>query len=380
MKKIILISLLTLFLFPLINSNSVQATSTLATNSSSAILIESTTGKILYEKNSDEELAPASMTKMMTLYLIYEALSNNSFGVYDTVTVSEYASSMGGSQVYLAEGEQITIDELLRAIAIGSANDAAVQMSEIVAGTESTFVTMMNERVKEWGLVNTNFMNSTGLDEDNHYSSAHDMAIIGKMLINDYPEVLELTSIYESTIRNDSTSPFSLFNTNKLVKKYDNIDGLKTGYTDSAKYCLTSTMYNDSMRVIAVVMGAETSELRNSDTVGLLNYGLNNYKITTVLEKYKVYSTIQSLRFESSEYNVISKDKVSYVSKKNASKFEIKEELELNLDDLDNVTGTVKIYINGKLYDEVELGLNYPINKVGYFEFLSRMLKSVFSN
>lgn len=255
--------------------------------SSSAILVEASTGKVLYEVNPDEKRAPASMTKIMSMILIMDAINEGKFTLDDDVLISENASSMGGSQVYLNTGENYKVKELLKSIAIASANDAVVAMSEKVSGTTEEFVRRMNEKCTEIGCTNTNFVNPHGLDSEGHVSSARDMALMARYLINNYPDILNYTSIYEDYLKRPDGSQTWLVNTNKLVRFYDDVDGLKTGFTETAGYNLTSTAKKNNMRLIGVVMGVDTSDNRTSDTIKLLNYGFNNYKLSVIYEKDK---------------------------------------------------------------------------------------------
>jgi len=287
MKKI-LFSIISFFLF----ITFANALEDLAPNSKSAILIEQSTGKVLFEKNQNEKLAPASMTKVMSMLLIMEAIDSGKINMTDKVTISENASSMGGSQVFLEAGEEYTVEELLKGIAIASGNDAVVAMSEKVAGSTETFVKMMNNKAKELGLSNTNFVNPHGLDEENHYTTAHDMAIIAKELLR-YHKILEFTSIYEYYMPKPDGSTTWLVNTNRLVRFYDGVDGLKTGFTKAAGYCLTATAKKNDLRLISVVMGVETTDKRSSDTVKLLDYGFNTYKLKVIINKNEKLGTVR---------------------------------------------------------------------------------------
>src|SRR5690606_30408439 len=224
-------------------------------------LIERDTGTVLYEKNMHEKYSPASMTKIMTMLLVMEAIDEGKFSFKDKVATSEYAASMGGSQIFLEPGEEMKVEELLLAVAIGSANDASVALAEKVAGSEENFVNIMNKKVQELGLKNTKFQNTTGLPAKDHYSTAYDMAIMAKELLK-YEEITDFTKMYESYLREDTDKKFWLVNTNKLVKFYPGVDGLKTGFTREAMYCLTATAKKDGMRVIAVIFGAPTSKSR----------------------------------------------------------------------------------------------------------------------
>ncbi len=259
----------------------------------SAILIETSTGKVLFEKEADEKRAPASMTKIMSMILIMDAIKNGNLTLDDKVIISENASGMGGSQVYLNTGETYKVEDLLKSIAIASANDAVVAMSEKIGGTEEKFVEMMNNKCQELGCVNTNFVNPHGLDADNHYSCARDMALMASYLVTNYPEILKYTSIYEDYLQRPDGSNTWLVNTNKLVRFYKDVDGLKTGFTQTAGYCLTSTAQKNNMRLIGVVMGVDSPDNRTSDTVKMLNYGFNTYKLSVIYEKDKVIDNIK---------------------------------------------------------------------------------------
>lgn len=279
MKKILFI-IFSFFLFTIV----AYAAEDLAPNAKSTILIEQSTGKVLFEKNANEKLAPASMTKVMSMLLIMEAIDSGKINMTDKVTITENAASMGGSQVFLEAGEEYTVEELLKGIAIASGNDAVVAMSEKVAGSTEAFVKMMNNKAKELGLINTNFINPHGLDEENHYTTAYDMAVMAKELLK-HSKILEYTSIYEYYMPKPDGSTTWLVNTNRLVRFYDGVDGLKTGFTTVAGYCLTATAKKSDLRLISVVMGVETADKRSSDTVNLLDYGFNTYKLKVILTK-----------------------------------------------------------------------------------------------
>ncbi len=287
MKKIIfLISVL--FLIPL----RVWAVD-ITEYSESAILVEASTGKVLYEKDADKKLAPASMTKIMSMILIMDAIDNGSLKLTDKVTISENASDMGGSQVYLNTNDVYKVEDLLKSIAVASANDAVVAMSEKIAGTTEKFVEMMNNKCNELGCTNTHFVNPHGLDAEGHYSSARDMALMGVYLVNNHPDILKYTSIYEDYLKRPDGSSTWLVNTNKLVRFYEDVDGLKTGFTENAGYCLTSTAKKNNMRLVGVVMGVDNTENRTSDTVKMLNYGFNSYKLSTIYKKDKVIDEVR---------------------------------------------------------------------------------------
>ena len=297
MKKIFLIILL---LFPI---SVLGVEKDLIPNAPSGILMEYSTGKILYEKNAYEKMAPASMTKNMTMLLIIEALEDGKINLNDMIYVSSNASSMGGSQVYLEPNTKIKAEELLKSIAVASANDSAVAMAEAIAGTTDAFVSKMNEKAKSLGCLNTNFANVHGLDDSNHYTTAYDMALMAKELLK-YDDILKYSSIYEAYLQKPDGSSTWMVNTNKLIKYYNGLDGLKTGYTSSAGYCLTSTAKRNDMRLITVLMKEPTSQIRNSETIDLLNYGFSNYKIKTILKKDHNLGFIEVLNGKKDQVNL----------------------------------------------------------------------------
>lgn len=250
-----------------------------AVNSSSVILMEETTGQVIYEVNADEKKPPASITKVMTMILVFEAVESGKITMTDEVVTSAHAQSMGGSQVFLEAGEVQTVETLLKCVAVASGNDASVALAEYVAGTEEEFVVRMNEKAKELGMENTHFVDCCGLTESpEHYTTARDIAIMSRHLIHNYPEVYDFTTIWmedivHSTNRGDSV--FTLSSTNKLLKQYPYATGLKTGFTSNAKYCVSATAKKENISLIAVVMAAETSDLRNQDAINLFNYGFS---------------------------------------------------------------------------------------------------------
>ncbi len=244
----------------------------------SVILMERETGTILYEENANEALEPASVTKIMTLLLVVEAIDSGVINLGDMVTVSAYAASMGGSQVFLEEGEQMTVDDMLKAVAVASGNDAAVALAECLAGTEVAFVDRMNQRAQELGMQNTHFVNCTGLPVEGHLTSAYDIALMSRELMG-HDLIRSYTTIWMDTLRDGQ---FQLANTNKLIRFYNGATGLKTGFTDTAHYCMSATAQRDGMELIAVVMGAPTSEARSAAAKSLLDFGFANYTLVDV--------------------------------------------------------------------------------------------------
>ncbi|PWM41106.1 MAG: D-alanyl-D-alanine carboxypeptidase [Clostridiales bacterium] len=241
----------------------------------SAILVDQATGTVLFEKNADEQRAPASVTKVMTLLLIMEALQSGKLSMTDSIPVSANAAGMGGSQVYLKEGETMTVDEMLKCIAVVSANDCCVAMAEAISGSVESFIETMNQRAAELGMANTHFNSCTGLDTDNHYTCARDIAVMSRELMK-HPEIQNYTTIWMDSVRDGA---FSLSNTNKLVRFYEGATGLKTGFTSTAGYCLSATATRESMSLVAVVLGGETSDKRFEDAKALLNFGFSQYGI-----------------------------------------------------------------------------------------------------
>src|SRR5690625_4678839 len=263
----------------------------LAEDAKSAILIERDTGKKLFDKNAHEKLPPASMTKVMTLLLIMEALDKGDLKKDEMIRISERASSMGGSQIFLEAGEEMSVNDLLKSVAVASGNDASVALAERIAGSEEAFVELMNKKATALGLENSHFANSSGLPANDLYSTAYDLAIIARELLK-YESITNYTSIYEDYLRKGKKNEFWLVNTNKLVKFYPGVDGLKTGYTTEAKYCLTATAKKDDMRVIAVVMGAESVKKRNATVSGMLDYAFNHYDTNKLYDKHEKLTSL----------------------------------------------------------------------------------------
>ncbi len=342
MKKILLF--LGILLIPLLCN---AEESTLAANATSGVLMEYSTGKILYEKASNEKLAPASMTKIMTLLLIMEAIENGKINLNDMIPISANAASMGGSQVFLQPNTEIKAEELIKSIAVASANDSAVAMAEAIAGTTDAFVNKMNERARGLGCINTNFVNVHGLDDPNHYTTAHDMALMARELLK-HENILKYSSIYEAYLQKPDGTSTWMVNTNKLIKYYNGLDGLKTGFTSNAGYCLTATAKRGDMRLISVLMKEPTSQIRNSETIDLLNYGFTNYKIKTILDTNK---------------------DLGYVEVLNGKKNQVKIKLIESAANLEGINDTNNYSYNIKV-DPIKAPVKVG-DKVGYLEVLS---------
>ena len=311
MKRLVIV-LLALLLIPF-NVLALDNDDTLVKGAKSGILIDANSGKIIYEKEKDKELAVASMTKMVAQIVILEEIEKGNIKWNQEVIVSKNAADMGGSQIYIEEGEKITVEDLMKGISMASGNDATVQMAEVIAGTEEKFVELMNKKVKELGLKHTRFSNCTGLDQENHYSSAYDMAIIARELVINHPDILKFSSLYEDYLREDTENKFWLVNTNKLVRFYDGADGLKTGHTDAAGYCLAATAKRNDLRLIAIVLGEDDSKVRNSETMALLDYGFNSVKVNVLKKKGEVIKKIKIDKANKEIVSAILKDNLGVV-------------------------------------------------------------------
>lgn len=376
MKKIII----TIFIFMLFMPI-VKAEDSLNLDSESAILIDEVSGKVLYEKNPDAKLPMASMTKIMSMLLIMEKIESGALKYDDKVIISKNASGMGGSQVFLQEGEEYKVEALLKCISVSSANDAVVAMAEKISGSVESFVNLMNEKAKELGLTNTNFANPHGLDAENHYSSARDMSKLAQELLK-HKDILKFTSIYEDYLTKPDGSQVWLVNTNRLVRFYDGVDGLKTGYTTEAGYCLTATAKKNDLRLISVVMKSSSGDARSKDTATLLTYGFNSYKNHVIYESNK----------ELGEVNIEGgkKDKVKVYLKDNASvllgvtenpkeySFNIKVDTIKAPIKKDTIVGTAEIIDNeGNIIAEEDVIIKEDIKKASFLDYLKRNLKTI---
>lgn len=383
LKKITKISLIILFNFIFILSFTVvRAEEDLIRYSRNAIVIECDTGDVLFEKNPDENRYPASTTKIMTIKLVLDALKDGIIRKDQVLTTSEYAASMGGSQIFLSPSEQMTVEDLLKAVVIASANDAAVVLAEAISGTESLFVKKMNDEAARLKMTNTNYKNVTGLHDKEHYSSARDLAIISRELILKYEnEIIPLSSTYEDYLRKDTDSPFWLVNTNKLIKSKYNIDGLKTGWTNEAGYCLVATKKENNMRVITVVMGADTPTNRNDDVVRLFNYAYATYEKLLISPKGSIVKTEENLLYNPSVYNIVLSQDIARIIKKSSNEGIITYELIIEKDINNGYYGTkigkMKVYVDDKLYQEVDVELKDNVKKSSFIELFLTILDSI---
>jgi serine-type D-Ala-D-Ala carboxypeptidase (penicillin-binding protein 5/6) len=348
----------------------------LADKSSSAILMEQDSGSVLYEKNSHEKLPPASMTKIMTLILIMEAIDKGKIDWKDKIRVSDYAASMGGSQIFLEPGEEMRVEDMVKGIAIGSANDASVAMAEHIAGSADAFVSMMNNKAKELGLNDTFFKNATGLPAAGHYSSAHDMAVMGKELLK-HEEVTKYTGLYEDYLRENTEKKFWLVNTNRLVKFYPGVDGLKTGFTNEARYCLTATANKNGMRVIAVVMGAPTPKERNTQVTNMLDYAFTQFATKKLFQRNEIIKDVKIQKGSKPKLPVVTSENISLLLKKGETAKKVKTEvkvdksLELPVKKGQQV-GSLKIWNGKKLVTESPVLASETINKASWWKLFKR--------
>lgn len=379
MKKLVVIFLVMLLLCPMV----VKADdNTLIPNAKSGVLMEESTGKIIFEKNKDEKVAVASMTKMVAQILILEAIEKGQIKWTDKVTASANASSMGGSQIYLSTGETLTVEEMMKGISMASANDATVAMAEFLKGTEIDFVKEMNKKVKELGLKNTQFKNCTGLDEEGHYSTAYDMAVIARELLK-HEDILKFSSKYEDYLRVNTPNKFWLVNTNKLVRFYEGADGLKTGHTDAAKYCLAATAKKNDMRLIAIVLGEEVSKVRNSETMVLLDYGFNTYGLQIVKKKNETVKTerIEKASTKKIEYTPIYD--IGVLSKKSDTKKKYSYDIKITKNNLPlikgEVVGKIKIKDGNNVVGEGNLTVKKSTKKLSYLILLRNTIYDIAS-
>lgn len=348
-----------------------------STSAKSSILIEMSTGTIISEENSHDKLPMASMTKMMTLLIIMENIENGNISLDDMVLISESASSMGGSQVYLTANTSMKLDTLIKSICIASANDATYAVAEHIAGNVDEFVKKMNEKVQELGLKDTNFENVHGLDSDNHYSSAYDMAFIARELLK-HEKILEYSSIYEDYITHPNGTNTWIVNTNKLINYYDGLDGLKTGYTTKSGYCITATAKRNNMRLISVVMGEENNKIRNQDTISLLNYGFSNFKIETIVKKDEYLGQIKIKSGKEEYANLkLKEDAVDLVNilEENKYNYKIEKDKVSAPINIGNSVGKLIIYENDLKIKEYDLTIDKNIKKANIFDYIKRNIK-----
>ena len=362
-----------MFIISCISANTVSAE--IEADAKSLILIEAFTGKVLYENNADERLPPASVTKVMTMLLVMEAVDEGVISLTDMVTVSDNAASMGGSQIFLEVGEQMSVEDMLKSVVVASANDAACALAEYVAGSETEFVSRMNARAAELGMVNTRFENTNGLDDStvDHLTTARDIAIMSAELITKHPKILEYSTIWQDTVRNGE---FTLSNTNRLIRFYNGANGLKTGSTSKAKFCISASAKRDGMQLIAVVMGSSTRDNRNATAKALLDYGFANYSYAYFEGgsdlSIKVNKGMQnSVGLAFGDFDIV-------VKKGSADKIEAVTMLPESINapvKKGDVVGKVVYTLNGETIGESEISALDEVPEITFTEMMKRLLK-----
>ncbi len=375
MKKIVFI-LISLFSFIFIKNVSAVE---MDISAKSAILVDFNTGKVLYSKNENEPLAMASMTKVMSMLLIMEKIDDGSLKYDDIVEISAEASSMGGSQIFLNPGDKYKVVDLLKGVAMASANDAVVALAEKTYGSKEHFIEAMNKKAESLGLKNTHFVNVHGLDEEGHYSSAYDMSVMARELLK-HEKILDFTRVYEEYLTKPDGSQIWLVNTNKLVRFYDGVDGLKTGFTQNAGYCLTATGKKNNLRLISVVMGEESIEKRSSDTVKLLNYGFNTFKVNLIKNKSEILGKVNVQKGKKENVDVVLVNDL--IELLNASDKPSNYKFKILVDKITapvkkgDVIGKVKVLNdNGILISEVDITVNENVLKANLWDLFKRNLK-----
>lgn len=354
----------------------------LAPSARSAILLDADTGTIIYEKNSHDKLPPASITKVMTMLLTMEAIDEGQLKWTDKVRTSEYAASMGGSQIFLEPGEEMTVDEMLKGIAMASGNDASVAMAEKIAGSEEGFVKMMNEKAAELGMKDTHFVNCNGLPAENHYTSAHDIAVMSRELLK-YDQITKYTGAYQDYLRKDSEKPFWLVNTNKLVRFYTGADGLKTGYTSEAKFCLSATAKRDGLRAVAVVMGAPDTKTRNNEVSRMFDYAFSQYTMHSIYKPGEVLGIVKVQKGNVPEISIQAEKDYSVLVKKGVKNPDIRHEIQLDPNlkapvAAGQVIGKLSVYQGEQLVKEFELTSPVKVEKAGFWKLFKRTTGKLF--
>lgn len=375
MKKIVFI-LISLFSFIFIKNVSAVE---MEISAKSAILVDFNTGKVLYSKNENEPLAMASMTKVMSMLLIMEKIDDGSLKYDDIVEISTESSSMGGSQIFLNPGDKYKVIDLLKGVAMASANDAVVALAEKTYGSKEHFIEAMNKKAESLGLKNTHFVNVHGLDEEGHYSSAYDMSVMARELLK-HEKILDFTKVYEEYLTKPDGSQIWLVNTNKLVRFYDGVDGLKTGFTQNAGYCLTATGKKNNLRLISVVMGEESIEKRSSDTVKLLNYGFNTFKVNLIKNKSEILGKVNVQKGKKENVDVVLVNDL--IELLNASDKPSNYKFKILVDKITapvkkgDVIGKVKVLNdNGILISQVDITVNENVLKANLWDLFKRNLK-----
>jgi D-alanyl-D-alanine carboxypeptidase (penicillin-binding protein 5/6) len=355
-------------------AGAVPADSGLSLSCASCVLMEKETGAVLLEDNAHEKLEPASVTKIMTLLLVMEAVDSGQLGLDDPVTVSSYAAGMGGSQVYLEEGEQMPVSEMIKCVTVVSGNDCAVALAERVAGSEGAFVARMNQRAQELGMEDTTFLNCTGLPAQGHVTSAHDIALMSRALILNHPSIREYTTIWMDSIRNGE---FGLTNTNRLVRFYEGTTGLKTGFTSSAQYCMSATAERDGMELIAVVMKSPSTNQRFDDAKALLDYGFANYTVVSVYPEAPLAPIDVLLGTQGQVQPKLERDCRLLVRRGEEGQVSTGLSLAENVEapvESGQILGRLEVYVGGELRDTIPILSAQQVDRLSVPGIFSRML------
>ena len=346
----------------------------LALNSSSVVLIEPNSKRVIYEENKDEKHYPASMTKMMGMYIVLDNIQKGNLKWNDMVTASEYASSMGGTQIFLEPNEKMSVEDLFKSVCINSANDAITALGEHIAGSTPAFVSLMNKTAKQLGMNNTNFVNPTGFDDENHYTTPYDMALVASELVKFNEDLFRFTRLKEDYVRKDSSNPFWLVNTNKMLGHFDGLDGLKTGFTSKANYNLTATAKRNGVRLISVVMNVDTIAHRSQDTATLLNYGFNKMTAIKVFEKNDIITYVNFNNSLNTKTPVIVKEDVVVVTNKEVTKEDLKAEIEITILEAPLKKGDCVGYLTIIDKDDIKhiyrIYVDEEVSKANFFDYL----------
>ena len=390
-KKLLMLALSIILLFFSVNKKSIKAVKIddipgdappLNIKAKAAILMEVTTKQVLLSYNTDQIMPPASMTKVMTMKLVLDAIRDNKITMDTIVETSEHASSMGGSQIFLAPYEKMKVKDLFKSMVIASANDAAVSLAEAVSGSEENFVKLMNHTALTIGCKNTNFTNATGLPDSKHHTTCYDMALMASFLLEEYEnEIIPYTSSYEGYVREDTSNPFWLVNTNKLIKN-GVVDGLKTGWTEEAGYCLTATMKKDGMRLVSVVMGEQNTKIRNSDTMSILSNGYSLYELKVLKPKGSVITKNIDYLVTPSTYEIVNTLDITKVTTKGEKEKQYDEKIFIDYEKIrigeDIIIGRIEMYENGNLIGTSPLALRNKVHKTTFIELLKKLIKTIF--
>jgi D-alanyl-D-alanine carboxypeptidase (penicillin-binding protein 5/6) len=354
----------------------------MASSAKSAILMDADSGTVIYEKNSNIALPPASITKIMTMLLVMEAIDEGRLKLTDKVQTSEYAASMGGSQIFLETGEEMTVEEMLKGVALASGNDASVALAEKLGGSEQQFVAMMNEKAQQLGMKNTKFLNCNGLPAEGHLSSAKDIALMSRELLK-YEGITKYTGLYQDYLRKDSLKPFWLVNTNKLVRFYHGADGLKTGFTSEAKFCLSATARRDNMRLIAVVMGEPNTKTRNAEVSHLFDYAFAQFTNVPIYKKGDPIGTLTVEKGKVDKVPLVAKISYSVLLKKGDAGKGIRHELQLNPSvkapiEVGQPIGKLVVYRGAEVLTDFTVESPIAVSRAGWWTLLRRTTGQLF--